>query len=112
MTDVLFYSYQLGDLMLQPFGYYYNTLTTRLPAVNGVLRYRSPEVEYIMTEWGTEWRSGLRHCSAIGVTIDSGLIPGCITTVRDRESHRTAHNWPCIIWAWPGWPVIVNTICS
>jgi hypothetical protein len=27
-------------------------------------------------------------------TADPGLIPGCITTGCDWESHRAAHNWP------------------
>jgi hypothetical protein len=30
------------------------------------------------------------HHSARGVTTDLGSIPGCITTGRDRESHRVA----------------------
>jgi hypothetical protein len=32
-------------------------------------------------------RSKALHLSARGVTIDPGLIPGCITNRRDRESH-------------------------
>ena len=33
-------------------------------------------------------RSKALHLSARGVTTDPGLIPGCITTGRDWESHR------------------------
>ena len=44
-----------------------------------------------------EWRSGLRHCSARGVTTDPGSIPGCIITGCDQESHRAAHNWPSVV---------------
>ena len=33
------------------------------------------------------------HRSARGITTDPGLVPGCITTGRDRESNRAAHNW-------------------
>ena len=42
--------------------------------------------------------------SARGVTTDSGLIPGCITTGRDWEPHRVAHNWPSVVQVrvWPG----------
>ena len=36
------------------------------------------------------------HFSARGVTTDPGSIPGCITTGRDWEYHRAAHNWPSI----------------
>ena len=32
-----------------------------------------------------------------GVTTDPGSIPGCITTGRDRESHRAAHIWPSVV---------------
>jgi hypothetical protein len=44
------------------------------------------------------------HFSARGVTTDPGSIPGCITTGRDWESHRAAHNWPSVvrISVWPG----------
>jgi hypothetical protein len=38
-------------------------------------------------------RSKALHLGARGVTTDPGLIPGCITTGHDGESHR-AHNWP------------------
>ena len=37
------------------------------------------------------------HCSAWGVTTDPGLIPGCMTTGRDWESHRAVHNWPSVV---------------
>ena len=32
------------------------------------------------------------HLGARGVNTDPGLIPGCITTGRDWESQRAAHN--------------------
>ena len=50
--------------------------------------------------WGfrVAQRSKALHFSARGVTTDPGLIPCCITTGRDRESHRTAHNWPSVAW--------------
>ena len=56
-----------------------------------------------------QWSKAL-HLSARGVTTDPGLIPGCITTGRDWESHRVAYNWPSVIWVrvWPGSAVIVN----
>ena len=37
------------------------------------------------------------HRSARSVTTDPGLIPGCITTGRDRESHRASHNWSSVV---------------
>ena len=37
-------------------------------------------------------RSKALHLSARGVTTDPGSIPGCITTGREWESHRAAHN--------------------
>ena len=43
---------------------------------------------------GVAQRSKALHRSANGVTTDPGLIPGCITTSRDPESHSAAHNWP------------------
>ena len=36
--------------------------------------------------------SKARHLRARGVTTDPVSIPGCITTVRDWESHRAAHS--------------------
>ena len=39
-------------------------------------------------------RSMALHLSARGVTTDLGLIPGCVTTGRDRESHKAEHNCP------------------
>jgi hypothetical protein len=47
-------------------------------------------------------RSKALHLSARGITIDSGSIPGCITTGCVWESHREAHNWPSIVRVWPG----------
>jgi hypothetical protein len=38
------------------------------------------------------------HLSARGVTTDPGSIPGCITTGRDRESHRAVQNWASVAW--------------
>jgi hypothetical protein len=43
------------------------------------------------------------HLSARGVTTVPGSNPGCITSGRDWESHRAAHNWPSVIQA-----VVVN----
>ena len=54
------------------------------------------------------WWSKALHLSARGITTDPGSIPGCITTGRDRESHRVAHNWPSGVQVWPGQAVIVN----
>ena len=34
------------------------------------------------------------NLSAKGSTTYPDSILGCITTDRDRESHRAAHNWP------------------
>ena len=50
-----------------------------------------------------QWSKAL-HLSARGVTTDPGLIPGCITTGCDWESHRVQHNWPSVIQVrvWPG----------
>jgi hypothetical protein len=42
-------------------------------------------------------RSKALHRSARGITTDLGAIPGCITSGRDRESHKVAHNWPSVI---------------
>jgi hypothetical protein len=53
-------------------------------------------------------RSKALHFSARGVTTVPGLNPGCITSGRDCESHRAAHNWPSIVQVWPGWAVIIN----
>ena len=38
------------------------------------------------------------------VACDSFIVPGCITTGRDWESHRAAHNWPSVVQVrvWPG----------
>jgi hypothetical protein len=41
-------------------------------------------------------RSKALHPSAKGVTTDPGSIVGCITTGRDQESYRAAHNWPSV----------------
>ena len=57
-------------------------------------------------------RSKALHLSARGVTTDSGSIAGCITTGRDRESHRAAHNWPGVVpeegRVWPGEAMMVK----
>ena len=53
-------------------------------------------------------RSKVLHISARGVTTDPGSIPGCMTTGRDWESHKAAHNWPSVFRVWPGKAVIVN----
>ena len=37
------------------------------------------------------------YLSARGVTTVPGLNLGCITYGRDWESHRVAHNWPCVV---------------
>ncbi|CAB1347832.1 unnamed protein product, partial [Coregonus sp. 'balchen'] len=57
-----------------------------------------------------EWGSGLRHCiSVLEPSLQTpGLIPGCITTGRDWESHRAAHNFPSVVRVWLVWAVIVN----
>ena len=49
------------------------------------------------------WSNAL-HLSARGVTTVPGLIPGCITSGRDWETHEAAHNWPSVIRVrvWPG----------
>jgi hypothetical protein len=39
-----------------------------------------------------------QHLSARGVTTDPDSIPGCITTGRDRESHKVADNWASVFW--------------
>ena len=48
-----------------------------------------------------QWSKAL-HLSARGITTDPGLIPGCITTGFDWESHRAAHNWPSVVRVWVG----------
>uniref|UniRef100_A0A8C8JIR8 RNA helicase n=1 Tax=Oncorhynchus tshawytscha TaxID=74940 RepID=A0A8C8JIR8_ONCTS len=52
---------------------------------------------YVLTLTRVEQRSKALHLSARGVTTDPGMIPGCITTGHDRESHRVALNWPSVI---------------
>ena len=52
---------------------------------------------YVLTLTRVEQRSKALHLSARGVTTDPGMIPGCITNGRDRESHRAALNWPSVI---------------
>ena len=49
--------------------------------------------------WDPEWRSGLRHCiSVLEVTTYPNLIPGCITTGHDWDSHRAViPNWPSVV---------------
>ena len=47
-------------------------------------------------------RSKALHLSARGGTTDPGSIAGCITTGRDWETCRAAHNWPSIVRVWPG----------
>jgi hypothetical protein len=61
-------------------------------------------------EWSKALRSKALHLSDKGVTTDPGLFPGCITTGRDWESHRAAHNWPSVVEVrvWPGLAVIAN----
>ena len=44
-----------------------------------------------------QWSKALQH-SAKGITTYLGSIPGCITNIRDRESHRAVHNWPSVVW--------------
>ena len=64
------------------------------------------------TMWLNQWNQGSRvaqpskalHLSARGVTTVPGLNPGCITSGRDWDSHRTAHNWPSIVRVWSGRP--------
>jgi hypothetical protein len=51
---------------------------------------------------GVVQRSKALHLRARGITTDPGLIPGCITTGCDWESHRLAHNWPSVVRVWPG----------
>jgi hypothetical protein len=47
--------------------------------------------------------SGLRHCiSVLDITTDPDLIPGCITTGYNWESHRAAHNRSTVVRVWPG----------
>ena len=41
------------------------------------------------------------HLSSRGVNAVPGSNLGCITSGRDWESHRTAHNWPYIVRVWP-----------
>ena len=56
-----------------------------------------------------EWRSGLRHrISVQGVTAVPGSNPGRITSGRDWESHRAAHNLPSFVRVWPGEVIMVN----
>uniref|UniRef100_A0A8C7FGJ8 RNA helicase n=1 Tax=Oncorhynchus kisutch TaxID=8019 RepID=A0A8C7FGJ8_ONCKI len=52
---------------------------------------------YVLTLTRVEQRSKALHLSARRVTTDPGMIPGCITTGHDRESHRVALNWPSVI---------------
>ena len=47
-------------------------------------------------------QSNALHLSARGITTDPGSIPGFITTGRDWESHRAAHNWPSKVRVWVG----------
>jgi hypothetical protein len=42
------------------------------------------------------------HLSARGLTAVPGSNLGCITSGRDWESHRAAHNWPSVARVWPG----------
>ena len=44
-------------------------------------------------------RSKALHLIAIGVTTDPGS--DYLTTGRDLESHRAAHNWPTVVRGWP-----------
>jgi hypothetical protein len=37
------------------------------------------------------------HLTARGVITDPGSMLGCITTGRDWESHRAAHNLPSVV---------------
>ena len=48
---------------------------------------------------GSQVARGLRHCiTVIEESLgEPGSIPGCITSGRDQESHRVAHNWPSIV---------------
>ena len=50
---------------------------------------------------GVAQRSKALHLSARGIP---GSILGCITTGRDWETHRTVHNWLCVVRVrvWPG----------
>ena len=59
-------------------------------------------------------RSKALHRSDRGVTTDPGSISGCITTGRDRESHRAAHNLPSIIRVRGGygWRGLLGSSCS
>ena len=53
-------------------------------------------------------RSKALHLSARGATTVPGSNVGCITSGRDWESHRAAHNLPSIVRVWPVLAVIVN----
>jgi hypothetical protein len=46
-------------------------------------------------------RSEALHLSARGATTVLGSNPGCITSGRDWESYRAAHNWPSVVQVWP-----------
>ena len=49
-----------------------------------------------------EQRSKALHLSARGVITVHFSNPGCITSGRDWESHRMAHNWPSVVRVWLG----------
>jgi hypothetical protein len=53
--------------------------------------------------WGSRvaQRSKALHLSGTGVTPIPGSNPGRITSGRDWESHRAAHNWPSIVRGMP-----------
>ena len=59
----------------------------------------------IQRGWGSQvaQHSKALHFSARGIPTDPDSFPGCITTGRDWESHRAAHNWPSVVWVrvWP-----------
>ena len=57
----------------------------------------SLKVASVGASWVAQWSEAL-HYSAWGVTADPGLIPGCVTSGREGESHRAAHNCPSVVW--------------
>ena len=77
-------------LFLEKMNKLFNVLNSRYVQSNVNAISRAPE-----------WHSGLRHCIS-EVSLQTGSIPGCITTGRDWESHRAAHNWPSVVRVWPG----------
>ena len=95
----------LNDMLSDRPGFKMYLCLTELAWCNGT-NQKSGKIVNPVHFWGSQvvyWSKAL-HLSARSVTTDPGLIPDCITTGCDWESHRVAHNWPSIVRVrvWPG----------